>query len=232
MDSKAKGCWPAIVVAGFLALGSAQVQACDTATCGRIVVAENTDQTAAAGTDSAALKAGRHGRHHAHHATRSRSEKHAAKSAASDQKKASGGDRKDAAGSGEGAALSPTVANANAQMAAEAGPPVSPGSAPSDASDQAPKPAQNGAAVQSSAAEPSPPISEAWVVEADELNDLDRAALPDKPAGKILHPAPASPHVASQLSEDTWNQASMVGKIFIVMGGFLTLASAARMFIA
>ncbi|MEO6382284.1 MAG: hypothetical protein ABIO35_09850, partial [Nitrobacter sp.] len=33
-------------------------------------------------------------------------------------------------------------------------------------------------------------------------------------------------------SEDSWNKASLIGKIFIAFGGLLTFASAARMFMA
>jgi hypothetical protein len=37
---------------------------------------------------------------------------------------------------------------------------------------------------------------------------------------------------ASSNESSTWDQTSLIGKIFIAFGGLLTLASAARMFMA
>jgi len=79
------------------------------------------------------------------------------------------------------------------------------------------------------------------VVPSDELNDVDRALTENKPATPTL--AMASIDTAatndgsaigqSATSDDsTWKQTSLIGKIFIAFGGLLTLASAARMFIA
>jgi hypothetical protein len=212
MHFKASGCWPAIVAAGILVLAAAPARA------------ENSDKPAAA-TESA--KPDRHGRHHAHHS--SRSEKHAAKTSAADQKKADAAAHKDDAPAGDGNGLPAAVANARAQMpaATNAGAPAGDG----QPTDQAAGPAQNAAVVQTTAIDISP-NADATLVAADELNDLDRAATPDKPIWKVLRPIPQTPYLNAQSSEDTWNQASMIGKIFIVMGGFLTLASAARMFVA
>ncbi|MGO9359924.1 MAG: hypothetical protein ACLP1D_20045 [Xanthobacteraceae bacterium] len=216
MHSKAKGCWPVIVAAGFLVLAGAPARA------------ENSDKPAAA-TESA--KPERHGRHHAHHS--SRTEKHAAKASAADQKKADAAARKDDAPAGDGTGLPVAVANANAQMpaATNAGAPASQ-AGDGQPADQAAAPARNAAVVQTTAIDIAS-NADATLVAPDELNDLDRAATPDKPMiWKVLRPIPQTPYLTTQSSEDTWNQASMIGKIFIVMGGFLTLASAARMFVA
>ncbi|UZE47684.1 hypothetical protein ONR75_22710 [Rhodopseudomonas sp. P2A-2r] len=79
----------------------------------------------------------------------------------------------------------------------------------------------------------------AQVVAADQLNELDRAITDDKPALAGDKPALTlasatidAPVVVSQSNSTTLEQTSLIGKIFIAFGGLLTLASAARMFIA
>ncbi len=70
------------------------------------------------------------------------------------------------------------------------------------------------------------------VVNADELNDLDKAATDVTDLPKL------PPSVADSRAEmhvenpSTWAQTSTVGKAFIAFGVMLTLASAARMFMA
>jgi hypothetical protein len=44
--------------------------------------------------------------------------------------------------------------------------------------------------------------------------------------------APAAPALASSGESSTWDQTSLIGKIFIGFGALLTMASAARMFMA
>jgi hypothetical protein len=44
--------------------------------------------------------------------------------------------------------------------------------------------------------------------------------------------APAGAETAAGSESSTWDQTSLIGKIFIGFGALLTLASAARMFIA
>jgi hypothetical protein len=44
--------------------------------------------------------------------------------------------------------------------------------------------------------------------------------------------APAVPMMASSNESSTWDQTSLIGKIFIGFGALLTMASAARMFMA
>lgn len=80
---------------------------------------------------------------------------------------------------------------------------------------------------------PDSSASNAQLVAADQLNDLDRAISDDKPPltlAKATIDTPA-PEVASENST-TWDKTSLVGKIFIAFGGLLTMASAARMFMA
>jgi hypothetical protein len=82
------------------------------------------------------------------------------------------------------------------------------------------------------------------VVSADQLNDLDRAlrentqgaptqGSPTMAMASAEVPAAAAPVMAASSQENsTWDQTSLIGKIFIAFGTLLTMASAARMFMA
>jgi hypothetical protein len=81
----------------------------------------------------------------------------------------------------------------------------------------------------------------AQVVSADQLNDVDLALHESPPAKTALAmaaaDAPASPAAAVAVAapgsgSSAWDQTSIIGKIFIGFGAVLTLASAARMFMA
>jgi hypothetical protein len=76
-------------------------------------------------------------------------------------------------------------------------------------------------------------VANTELVSADQLNEVDRSLGDDK-ADKA--PAPTMAMAAMQMparSDDSaWNQTSLIGRIFIAFGGLLTLASAARMFMA
>jgi hypothetical protein len=83
------------------------------------------------------------------------------------------------------------------------------------------------------AAAPAAPDSAVQVVNADELNDLDKAA------SEVTEPLPKLPaSIANSRAEmrfegpSSWAQTSTIGKAFIAFGVMLTLASAARMFMA
>jgi phage-related tail fiber protein len=80
------------------------------------------------------------------------------------------------------------------------------------------------------------PAAENQVVSSDQLNDIDRALHEDTPPAASLAmataAAPAAPVAASRNESSTWDQTSLIGKIFIGFGALLTMASAARMFIA
>ena len=128
--------------------------------------------------------------------------------------------------------LPSAVANAHAQLA-DAG-----GSADNAAAltSQARNRLQLMAANQSEPAPMAAPTSE--LVAADQLNEVDRTLSEAKtddraPAATPATPVAQAPAAAAASTDDsTWGQASLIGKIFIAFGGLLTLASAARMFMA
>ena len=82
------------------------------------------------------------------------------------------------------------------------------------------------------------------MVAADQLNDVDRAlheasTPPAPPLALAIGPdlrGAAAPVMASSSrnssESSTWDQTSLIGKIFIGFGALLTMASAARMFMA
>ena len=80
------------------------------------------------------------------------------------------------------------------------------------------------------------------VAAADQLNDIDRAASADSSGPKTVALKTVALKTTAQpvnydrqitaSSADTWDQTSLIGKIFVAFGGLLTLASAARLFIA
>jgi hypothetical protein len=87
-------------------------------------------------------------------------------------------------------------------------------------------------------AEPQAPAADTQVVAADQLNEVDRA-LQEQPANSqttvALAPTKQVAQVATQAAANdtsTWDQTSLIGKIFIAFGALLTIASAARMFMA
>jgi hypothetical protein len=141
----------------------------------------------------------------------------------------------DAAGSsGAGSTAIPSsVANANAQLASA--------DTPSGSARAMSARANNILlAAAESPADPQP-AADAQVVTADQLNDLDRALEESKPALQVSQPpaatlamvrAPAAPVMAKGDDSSTWDQTSLIGKIFIAFGALLTVASAARMFMA
>jgi hypothetical protein len=105
-------------------------------------------------------------------------------------------------------------------------------------------PAGNAAAMTARASDnlqaDAPPTTDTQVVAADQLNDVDRALhegnSPAAPAMALASAeppaAPAAPVMANSNESSTWDQTSLIGKIFIGFGALLTMASAARMFMA
>ena len=190
---------------------------------GLIVCFAGPSPVAAAGADSTTeasksdnATTGKSTRQSSRHSKRDetrKSDKTASKS--SDTRKTADGD----VAAGTPAAIPSSVANANAQLASDA---------PTDA--QA--------------------APDAHVVASDQLNDVDRelqqsqssappaqAQTPPSPQLQTAAMAPvrattsAAPVLASGEST-TWDQTSLIGKIFIAVGALLTMASAARMFMA
>ena len=147
-------------------------------------------------------------------------------------------DKKDAAtgvaadDSDNSSAIPPAVANANAQMATFDVPDGNAKAMSARANDILQAVPANPADAQIT--------TDTQVVAADQLNDVDRALHEGSPPAKTLAmasaeiPAPTAPVMASSNSNEgsTWDQTSLIGKIFIGFGALLTMASAARMFMA
>ncbi|MFY9952780.1 hypothetical protein [Bradyrhizobium sp.] len=173
---------------------------------------------APAGTDGS--KSVRHHRHYVHH----RSGKVAVKSSDSNKEAA--------ADTAENAGINPTtlplsVANANAQLAAA-----------NTLADSARAMTAHANDIVQAAAD-SRPAPESQMVAPDQLNDVDRALREDPPPQQTAlamssadaAAASATPVMASSESS-SWDQSSLIGEICIAAGALLTLASAARMFMA
>jgi hypothetical protein len=109
------------------------------------------------------------------------------------------------------APLPDSVANANARMADAAQNPDTP------ATGQAVAPNPN---------------AEAQLVASDQLNDVDLAASAEASPQQNVGQSTAAVTAMASPDDTLWRQTSLIGKIFIAFGGLLTVASAARMFIA
>ena len=125
--------------------------------------------------------------------------------------------------------MTATVANANAQWPTDA--------KPTDTYNMS---AQAGNVLSQMDAQAAPGTAVATdtapteqVAAADQLNDLDRAAE-EKPPLTLAKATIDTPPAAATTAENNrpWEQTSMIGKVFIALGGLLTMASAARMFMA
>jgi hypothetical protein len=172
---------------------------------------------APAGTDGS--KSLRHDRHYVHH----RSGKLAIKSP--DSKKEAATDTAENAVVNP-ATLPPSVANANAQLAVA-----------NTLADSARAMTARANDIMQAAAD-SRPAAESQIVAPDQLNDVDRALREDPPQQTTLAmssadaaAASATPVMASSESS-SWDQSSLIGEICIASGALLTLASAARLFMA
>jgi hypothetical protein len=131
-------------------------------------------------------------------------------------------------------AIPPSVANANAQLAAA--------DLPADTDSLSTKAGyllRSMAGKQGDSAEPAPEAAaqNTELVAEDQLNEVDRALSEakseDKPAlVPTVAMAMAQAPAAVSSSDSAWDQTSLIGKIFIAFGALLTLASAARMFMA
>ena len=210
MIIKASGCAALILTAGLLVLCASPVKATD-----------GNDSTAGATSDSRAAPGIRHRtfkhalhdrRHYVHrrvHAiTRAADEK------ATDEKAAAPAVATNA--NRPLPEIPPSIANANAQMLL-AGAQVSAAAIP---------PGRDLPATTSDVANAG---SEITVAASDQLNDTDRN-LQESSVTATTSPPPAPATTTGESS--SWDQASLIGKIFIGFGALLTMASAARMFIA
>ncbi len=75
------------------------------------------------------------------------------------------------------------------------------------------------------------------MIASDQLNDTDRAlhdaAPPSAPVAVASNDAPAQRTFAMAGNDHSlWDETSLIGKVFIAFGTLLTVASAARMFMA
>jgi len=139
----------------------------------------------------------------------------------------------DASGSAS-AAIPPRIANANAQMTAADAPPDSAKGMSAAMSEKANTVLQAAADKPADAEAPA----EAGVVASDQLNSFDRSLNPsEQPVATTSQTVvmastsrPSSETAGSDSS--TLDKTSLIGKIFIAFGALLTMASAARMFMA
>jgi hypothetical protein len=158
--------------------------------------------------------------------TKRKSAKVAAKSDETETKKAA--DVADAA-SDTPAAIPASVANANAQLTSDG---------PADSATAMSAKASTMLAAATDKPTDPQAATDAQVVSTDQLNDVDRALQQTPPpatqtiAMATAKAAPAAPASASGGDSSTWDQTSLIGKIFIAFGALLTMASAARMFMA
>jgi hypothetical protein len=128
------------------------------------------------------------------------------------------------AASDTSAAIPASVANANAQLTST--------DTPADSA----RAMSAKASTMLVAAADAQGATDAQVVASDQLNDVDRA-LQQTPSTQTVamasaKAAPAAPVLASGSDSSNWDQTSLIGKIFIAFGALLTMASAARMFMA
>jgi hypothetical protein len=163
--------------------------------------------------------------------TKPRAKKHAAApspkstKAAAKTEDAKKPDDADAANDAAAAPMPPSVANANAQFPS--------GNTAADAALKVAS-AQADSALQSARQDDQTNATpaNAELVSADQLNDVDRSLTEDKQPSATLALASMAQATARASDDSTWTQTSFIGKIFIAFGGLLTLASAARMFMA
>jgi hypothetical protein len=192
-------------------------------------VAVSSKPESAPGAPMALNKYVNRGAHHAKRYAHRKSSKLALKSSRTE--KAAAPDVADDDGGGS-TMIPPSVANANAQWASADTPTGNAKAMSARANEILQTTPANATDAQ--------PAADAQVISADQLNDVDRALQETaRPAPTLAMAsaetpaAPAAPVTAASSNESsTWDQTSLIGKIFIGFGALLTMASAARMFIA
>jgi hypothetical protein len=122
--------------------------------------------------------------------------------------------------------LPASIANANARMGDEI----------VDDTARAMTARANALLVSDQPAESQGAVTTLQMVEADQLNEADKT-LQEPPSQNTVAVAPTRPAAAATAKPapsetSTWDQTSLIGKIFIAFGALLTIASAARMFMA
>ena len=190
------------------------------------------DDAVAAKSERATAKPVRQGSRHLTKHEAQRSPTRAAKS--DESKKADDKPFAEASGNAS-AALPSSIANANAQMTAADAPPDSARGMSAAMSEKANTVLQATTDKPADAETPAEP----GAVASDQPNSFDRSLTPsDQPAaattqGVVLaSTSRASSEQAASNDSSTLDRTSMIGKIFIAVGALLTVASAARMFMA
>ena len=125
------------------------------------------------------------------------------------------------------------LANANAQMTSADAPQDSAKGMSAAMSEKASTVLQ---AATDKPADAEAPADNTAVVAPDQLNDGDRA-LQEAPSAQTVAMASAKPEAdgpgqAANSDSSTLDKTSLIGKVFIAFGALLTMASAARMFMA
>ena len=133
-------------------------------------------------------------------------------------------------------AMTESIANANAQMnSADAAQDSTGDNAKAMSQTMSAKANTILLAAADNQADGQAPAEGAAVTAPDQLNDLDRA-LQENPSTQTVAMAQAKPaqqeNPAQASSNDSLDKTSLIGKIFIAFGTLLTMASAARMFMA
>ena len=133
-------------------------------------------------------------------------------------------------------AMTESIANANAQMnSADAAQDSTGDSAKAMSQAMSAKANTILLAAADNQADGQAPAEGAAVTAPDQLNDLDRA-LQENPSTQTVAMAQAKPaqqeNPAQASNNDSLDKTSLIGKIFIAFGTLLTMASAARMFMA
>jgi hypothetical protein len=230
MIVKASGRSALILASGFLVCFAAGPSQAAPASADN--AAANAKSETAAGPPVALNKYVKHATHHGKTYAHGKSSKEALKPA--DDDKTAADDKAAAADDGDNSStaspISPSVANANAQLPSADTPTRNAAQAMSARANDLLQNAPDNSA-------DAVPAANTQVVSADQLNDVDRALHESASAAPTQATAsaepPATPVMASSSGESsTWDQTSLIGKIFIGFGALLTMASAARMFMA
>ena len=171
---------------------------------------------------------------HAKHGSR-QGKKHAERKPSKVVHKSSADKKPEEAAAEDGTApttMSPSLANANAQLTSADPATLNAKAMFARANDMLQTPSNP-------LAQPAPQTD---LVSADQLNDLDRTlqdSAPPAPTVAIAAaatpdptPAPAKLAATGNAENSPWDQTSLIGKIFLGFGALLTMASAARMFMA
>lgn len=217
-------------------------------------LAAATGTAASAKTDDASADTGksvRHKHHYAHHhASRRAAQSSDDRTDKADRKTSARNDASNEIAGNDFTAnavpasstMPPMVANANALLAAADTPVAAAASAmTARANDNVQQAAaETDQAQPAQEAQPAADNADNQAVTSDQLSDSDRAlhddsqtAAPAKPAVAAPDPQPRRAAAVTAATENsTWDQTSLIGKIFIGFGALLTLASAARMFMA